>query len=101
MTKSHIPAANAPAWIDVPKGQLENESKICLKCGRPISSKDITHRKKKIQRRVDTPKDMIKKTKVPIKAYDKQKAHEEGYGEQDALIETYIEQKTLEDVRNK
>ena len=36
VTKSHVPAANAPAWVDVPEGQLENESKICLKRGRPI-----------------------------------------------------------------
>ena len=39
--KSHIPDANAPIRIDVPKGQLTNESQICLKCGRPIGSKDI------------------------------------------------------------
>ena len=36
--KSHIPAANAPTWINVPEGQLENESKISLKRGRPICS---------------------------------------------------------------
>ena len=36
MTKLHIPAANALARIDVLKGQLANESKICLNCGRPI-----------------------------------------------------------------
>ena len=42
VTKSHIPTANALALIDVPKGRLENESKICLKRGRPIGSKDIT-----------------------------------------------------------
>ena len=41
VTKSHIPTANAPARINVPKGQLANESKICLKRGRPIGSKDI------------------------------------------------------------
>ena len=46
VTKSHIPTANALAWINVPKGQLENESKILLKCGRPICSKDITPRKR-------------------------------------------------------
>ncbi|RVW79949.1 Retrovirus-related Pol polyprotein from transposon TNT 1-94 [Vitis vinifera] len=31
VTKSHIPAANTPARIDVPVGQLTNESKIRLK----------------------------------------------------------------------
>ena len=38
VTKSHILNSNAPAQIDVPKGWLENESKICLMCGRPIGS---------------------------------------------------------------
>ena len=42
VTKSHIPTANTPAWIDVPIGQLINKSKIRLKRGRPVSSKDIT-----------------------------------------------------------
>ena len=42
VTKSHIPVVNAPAWINVPEGQLTNESKIHLKRGRPIGSKDIT-----------------------------------------------------------
>ena len=42
VTKSHIPAANAPTRINVPKGQLANEYKILLKRGRPIGSKDIT-----------------------------------------------------------
>ena len=40
VTKSHITAANTPARIDVPVGQLTNESKIRLKHGRLASSKD-------------------------------------------------------------
>ena len=47
VTKSHIPATNAPARIDVPEGQLANESKISLKHGRPICSKDITPQKRR------------------------------------------------------
>ena len=42
VTKSHIPTTNALARIDVPEGQLANESKIRMKHGRPIGSKDIT-----------------------------------------------------------
>ena len=42
MTKSHIPAANTPAQIDVLVGQLTNEYKIRLKRDRPIDSKDVT-----------------------------------------------------------
>ena len=41
--KSHISVANAPTMIDVPKGQLANESQIRLECRRPIGS--ITPRK--------------------------------------------------------
>ena len=54
VTKSHIPTANTLAEINVPEGQLVNESKICLKRGRPIGSKDITPRKRRTQRRIDT-----------------------------------------------
>ena len=81
MTKSHIPIANAPAWIGIPKGQLENESKIRLKRGRPIGSKDITHQKRITQRRIHT--------------------FIEVYGEQEDLVEAYIEQETPEEVRDK
>ena len=34
--KSHILVANTPTWIYVLEGQLTSESKLCLKCGRPI-----------------------------------------------------------------
>ena len=55
VTKSHIPAANAPARINVLEGQLSNESKIRLKRGRPIGSKDVTPWKRRTQMRIDTP----------------------------------------------
>ena len=95
VTKSHIPAANALTGINVPEEQLANESKICLKRGRPICSKDITPRKKKTQMRIDTPEEVHDKQKALVEAFDKQKAHVEVFGEQEALVETYIEQKTL------
>ena len=47
VTKSHIPAINAPAHIDVPIGQSINEITTHLKRGRPISSKDKNPRKRK------------------------------------------------------
>ena len=34
VTKLYIPVVNTLTHIDVPEGQLENESKIRLKCGR-------------------------------------------------------------------
>ena len=44
-----MPVVNAPTYIDVPEGQLENvvanESKTHLKRGRPINSKDLIPRK--------------------------------------------------------
>ena len=55
MTKSHIPIANVPARMDVPEGQLANESQIRLKHGRPIGTKDLTPRKRRTQRKIDAP----------------------------------------------
>ena len=50
VTKSHVPAVNTPTHIDVLERQLENviesEFKTCLKCGKPIGSKDSVLRKK-------------------------------------------------------
>ena len=60
MIKSHIFTANTPTLIDVPIGQLVNEFKIFLKCSRPISSKDVIPKKKKIQGKLVTFKDAIK-----------------------------------------
>ncbi|GKC87238.1 copia protein [Tanacetum coccineum] len=49
VTKSHIPAVNAPVKIDVQEGQphIGNESNARLKRGRPVGSKDKNPRKKK------------------------------------------------------
>ena len=81
VTKSHIPATNALAWINVLEGQLANEFKIRLKRGKPFGLNDITLRKRRIQRRIDTPKEVHDKQKAHIKAYDKQKGPKEVYGE--------------------
>ena len=50
MTKSYVPTPNTPARINVPEGQLANESQKCLKRGRPFGSKDTTPRKRRTQR---------------------------------------------------
>ena len=70
VTKSHILAANTPAQIDVPEGQLANESKIRLKHGRPIGLKEITPRNRRTQIRNDTAKVVHDKQKALIEAYD-------------------------------
>lgn len=46
VTKSHVPAANAPIKVDVPVGQT-NEIITRMKRGRPIGSKDKNPRKRK------------------------------------------------------
>ncbi|RVW45253.1 Retrovirus-related Pol polyprotein from transposon TNT 1-94 [Vitis vinifera] len=61
VTKSHI-SANTPARIDVPVGQLTNESKIRLKRGRPVGSKDVTPRKRRTQEKLGTLEEAIKMT---------------------------------------
>ena len=46
ITKSHIPAANTPARIEIPERPIAaNESKARQKHGRPIGSKDLATRK--------------------------------------------------------
>ena len=89
VTKSHIPTVNTPTRIDASERQLTNESKIRLKrgrpigskdirlkCGRPISSKDITPRKRRAQMIIDTLEVVHYKQKALIEAYGKQKASE-------------------------
>ena len=62
VTKSHIPDANTLARIDVPVGQLTNESKIRLKCSKHVGSKDVTPRKRRTQEKLDTLEEAIKMT---------------------------------------
>ena len=76
VTKSHVPTANTPARIDVPEGQLANESQKRLKRGRLFGSKDITPRKRRTQR------------------------HNANI-EHNAYAKAYVEQGTLEEVHNK
>ena len=60
--KSHILATNTPIWIDILIRQLTNESKICLKCGKPVGSKDVTPRKRRTQEKLGTLEETIKMT---------------------------------------
>ena len=76
VTKSHVPAANTPARINVHEGQLANESQKRLKRERPFGSKYTTPRKRRTQRH---------NTNIGHNAYAK----------------TYVEQGTLEEVHNK
>ena len=53
VTKSHILAMNTPVKINVPEGQLTNtianQSETCLKCERPVGTKDMIPRKRRLQ----------------------------------------------------
>ena len=84
---------NAPTQINVLDRQLANESQIRLKRGRPIGSKDITPRKRRTQRRIDTLEEVHDKQKAPMETYDKQQAPEEAYNKQKAPEEAYNKQK--------
>ena len=53
VTKSHIPAINAPARIDITK--ISNESNVRRKRGRPLGSKDVNPRKRKEQNKAVGP----------------------------------------------
>ena len=99
MTKPHIPTTNTPARIDVHVGQLTNESKIRLKCDRPVSSKDVTPQKRRTQEKLDTLEEAIKMTdqfkinkSIALKeAQIIPKALEKAHIEQEAFKETHIE----------
>ena len=95
VTKWHISTANTPTWIDVPIGQLTNESKIHLKCGRPVSSNDVTPRNRRTQEKLGTLEDAIKMTNQF--KIDKSIALEETQIMQKAPEETHIEQEALEE----
>ena len=53
VTKSHIPAANIPARIEIPTGQITSttadESKARQKRGRPVGAKDKLPRRGKFK----------------------------------------------------
>ena len=92
--KSYILAANTPAQIDVPVRQLTNESKIRLKRGRPIGSKDVTPRKRRTQEKLGTLEEAIKM--IDQFKIDKSIALEKQQIMQKAPEETHIEQEALE-----
>ena len=94
VTKSHILTTNTPTRIDVPVGQLTNESKIRLKRGRPVSSKDVTPRKRRTQEKLGTLEQTIKM--IDQFKIDKSIAVEEAQIMQKAPEEAHIEQEVLE-----
>ena len=78
VTKSYIPAANAPARIEIaeikPEGKVTHESKTRQKYGRPIGSKDKNPRKRKgVDNHIDSEENIpekIKKNKESLQMED-------------------------------
>ena len=80
VTKSYIPAANAPARIEIPEIKSENkdthESKTRQKRGRPIGSKDKNPRKRKgVDNNIDSEEN------IPEKIENKESLQMEGIDE--------------------
>ena len=93
VTKSHVPAMNVPARIDVPAKQTSNtaanESVARLKRGRPVGSKDSAPRKRRIDEK-SCP------NKAPEKAVHN--TPEEVMYQKPNLSETSMEDTTLDKV---
>ncbi|GJY22069.1 hypothetical protein Tco_1399135 [Tanacetum coccineum] len=65
VTKSYIPAVNAPARVEMPylksDDKVNQESKALLKCGRPVGSKDKNPRKGKATENTTIHEDIVLK----------------------------------------
>ncbi|GJZ94421.1 hypothetical protein Tco_0666624 [Tanacetum coccineum] len=63
MTKSYIPAVNALVRVEIPdvksNDKVTQESKACLKCGRPVGSKDKNPRKRKATKNAIIHEDIV------------------------------------------
>ena len=77
VTKSHIPAANVPAQVDITRGQKAFESKTRSKHGRPIGSKDITPRKRRTNGKQNDHEESNIENQIPEEIQNEQIAPEE------------------------
>ena len=77
VTKSHIPAANVPARVDITEGQKAFESKTRSKRGRPIGSKDITPRKRRTNGKQNDHEESNIENQIPEEIQNEQIALEE------------------------
>ena len=77
VTKSHIPAANVLARVDITEGQKEFESKTRSKRGRPIGSKDITPRKRRTNGKQNDHEESNIENQIPEEIQNEQIAPEE------------------------
>ncbi|KAM2860296.1 hypothetical protein COP2_025608 [Malus domestica] len=94
VTKSHIPAANSPARIDIPVRQnkvaANDSSSARLKRGRPPGSKDSAPRNRKMRAQLN-PNDIIQDKKLN----DKSTIHDSVLPEKkNVLDETHVPEET-------
>ena len=78
VTKSHIPAVNAPARIAIPEGQAKmDENPPQLKRGRPIGSKDTVPRKQRGKNQESTSEEHgVVLTSKELNALEEAQTHE-------------------------
>ncbi|KAM2312035.1 hypothetical protein ACFX1X_022751 [Malus domestica] len=94
VTTSYIPAANAPARIDIPVGKnkvaTNNSSGARLKRGRPPGSKDSAPRKRKTRAQL-YPNEIIQEERMNDKStiYDSELPEKEN-----VIDETYVPEET-------
>ena len=73
---------NALTRIEVPEGHKENESKTCLKHGRPTGSKDIAPWKRRTKLKKNDPTEEHDEQRTPVEAHIEKQTHEEVKSEQ-------------------
>ena len=72
VTKSHIPATNVPARVDITEGQKAYESKTRSKRGRPIGSKNITLQKRRTNGKQNDHEESNIENQIPEEIQNKQ-----------------------------
>ena len=72
VTKSHIPATNVPARVDITERQKAYESKTRSKRGRPIGSKDITPRNRRTNGKQNDHEESNIENKIPEEIQNEQ-----------------------------
>ena len=77
VAKSHIPAANIPARVDITEEQKSFESKTRSKRGRSIGSKDITPRKRRTNGKQNDHEESNIENQIPEEIQNEQIAPEE------------------------
>ena len=94
VTKSHVPAVNVPAQIEISKlNDVASTSKARLKRGRPIGSKDKNPRKRKGTEKVNMIESDLEKTLDNDKSENEKCTLEKAQDNDNEIIDNEIENK--------